>query len=93
MNPLDPNDPLKGRKLQLDFPCAWTYTVIGERERDLYEAMRVVVGEHEHTIQFSHESRGGRYRSYQLEVTVPSDEERLRIFRELHAHVHVRYIF
>lgn len=92
-NPLDPTDPLRGQKLELEFPCPWTYTVIGEDEPALQSAVASIVGAHEHTLTYSHTSKAGRYRSYQLVVTIPSDEERLRIFRELHGHDDVRYVF
>jgi len=89
----EPSDPFGGERLDLAFPCPWTYTVIGEDELELRVAVTEIVGSLEHTFSFSHRSRAGKYRSFQLEVNVPSDEERLRIFRELHESDWVVYVF
>jgi len=90
---VNPQDPLAGKELELTFPCAWSYTVIGEEDADVRAAIAAAVGDLEHTLEFSHESKGGKYRSYQLEVVVETDEVRLRIYRELHDSEKVRYLF
>jgi putative lipoic acid-binding regulatory protein len=97
MKDAEPDDPLagtplEGKKLELDYPCAWTYTVIGEDEAVLREVVVGVVGSLEHTLSFSHASKSGKYRSFELVVTVPSDVERLTIFRLLHEHPDIRYV-
>ncbi len=82
-----------GEELDLTFPSTWAYTIIGEDEPQIRDAIAEIVGVYEHTFVFSHQSRAGKYRSYQLEVTVPNDEERLRIFRELHLSGAIVYVF
>ena len=89
----EPIDPFAGEELELSFPCSWSYTVIGEDEGEVHAAIASAVQGLEHSITFSHESKGGKYRSYQLEVLVPTNAERLRVYRELHASTHVRYLF
>ncbi len=91
--PLDPADPFGGETLELEYPCPWSYTVIVDQDQAIETVIAPIVGALEHTCKASNESRSGKYRSYQLEVTVPSDEERLRIFRELRAAEPVRYVF
>ncbi len=98
---MGPSDDTNGRgesgadsdlpELELTFPCPWTYTVIGESEPRVRAAIASVVGDVEHTLEFSHASRTGKYQSLRLELTVDSDEQRLRIFRELHEHPDVSY--
>lgn len=84
--------PIEGEKLDLEFPCPWTYTIFGADEELLRAAAAEIVGEAQHTLEFSHESKSGKYRSLHLEVTVTDDEHRLRIFRELHEHADVAYV-
>lgn len=93
----EPEDPLRGsslegKKLDLSFPCPWTYTVFGEDETVLHEVVGGIVGSLEHTLSFSNTSKGGKYRSYELVVVVSSDDERLTIFRRLHEHPDIRYV-
>lgn len=79
-------------QLELSYPCTWGYTVISEGESQLRAAVAGVVGDLEHTFEPSNRSSRGRYLSFRLEVVVRTDEERLRIFRELHEHAAVRYV-
>lgn len=74
------------RKPQIDYPCEWEYRLIGESRRLMQTAARDVVGEHEHSLAASHDSRTGRYCSLQLVVTVPDEETRVSIFHSLREH-------
>ncbi|HED65062.1 MAG TPA: DUF493 domain-containing protein [Planctomycetes bacterium] len=73
-------------RLELTFPTPWTYTIFGTAEEAVRDAVRSIVTSLEHELTFSNASKTGRFLSFQLVVTVPSDEERLRIFRELREH-------
>jgi uncharacterized protein len=86
------DSPLDGQNLDLTYPCPWTYKVFGRDEDSLRTAIAPIVGELEHTIRFSNRSRSGKYVTLELEVTVPSDERRLGIYRELHEHEAVVYL-
>ena len=90
--PQDDENPFGDAELELTYPCPWTYTVIAETEEAARSAARGAVGALEHTFSFSRKSSGGRYLSFQLEVVVTSDNERLAVFRALQAHVDVRYV-
>ena len=84
--------PIEGERLTLDFPCPWTYTVIGPDPDRLRTAIEGIVGDADHSITPSHESRHGKYLSLHLEVIVRNDEERLAIFRRLHDHADVAFV-
>ena len=94
MSDSDPlaGSPLEGHELELEFPCAWTYTVIGTDEARVRAVVASTVQDAEYVLNFSHESKNGKYRSLQLEVQVRDDEERLRIFRVLHEHSDIAYV-
>ena len=85
-------EPTDEPRLELTYPCAWGYTVIGEEETAVRAAVGDIVGALRHSISLSHTSRNGRYRSFHLEVIVASDQERLTIFRRLHEHPDVRFV-
>lgn len=84
--------PLEGKKLDLEFPCPWTYTIFGADEDLLRAAAAEVVGAAQHTLEFSNASKTGKYRSFHLVVIVTDDKHRLAIFRELHGHPDVAYV-
>ena len=86
------DSPIEGQELELEFPCRWTYGVVGREEEVLRAAVAEVVGELEHSVRLSRRSSGGKYLSLEVEIVVPSDEVRLDIFRKLHEHEAVVYV-
>jgi putative lipoic acid-binding regulatory protein len=82
----------RGEELELEFPCMWAYTVFAVDEDLLRAVVESIVGHAQHTLEFSHESKGGKYRSMHLEVAVRDDAHRLAIFKELHEHAEVAYV-
>jgi putative lipoic acid-binding regulatory protein len=88
----DADGPLGGRELELTYPCTWSYTVIGRDELRMRAAVSAIVGQEDHTVRHSHQSRTGKYRSLALDVFVWSNEQRLAIFAALQAHPDVRFV-
>ncbi|HBT96160.1 MAG TPA: DUF493 domain-containing protein [Desulfobulbaceae bacterium] len=79
-------------KPQIDYPCRWQYTVVGENENALREILLLACTPAEVAIQFSHRSASGKYVSLKAEVTVASEEERNSIFRQIQDNSEVRYV-
>jgi len=63
-------------KLELEYPCTWTYKVIGTDQNLLKKAIAEVVQERECLITFSNSSSKGKYLCLNLEMNVHSDEDR-----------------
>lgn len=63
-------------KLELEYPCMWTYKVIGTDQESLKKAIAEVVQERECLITFSNSSSNGKYLCLNLEMNVHSDEDR-----------------
>ena len=77
---------------EIDYPCQWTYKILGSAEADLRNAVReVVTGEY--ILQPSNTSKTGKYMSLELVLTVHTDDERRGIGQRLHAHRAVLYVF
>jgi len=79
-------------KPQIDYPCRWQYTVVGEDERALRDILLLACAPAEVAIHFSHRSSGGKYVSLKAEVTVASEEERDSIFRLIQDNSEVRFV-
>lgn len=80
------------QKLQLDYPCNWSYKVVGEEREKLENAIREVVLEREHSISHSNTSSGGKYISLNLELLVHNEDDRQFIYEALKAHQHIRMV-
>jgi putative lipoic acid-binding regulatory protein len=85
--PLDPS-----AHLELDYPCAWTYTLIGSDEAVLFEVARRAAGACAHRLERSRRSKSGRYVSITLELVVRDEAQRLSIFDALRGSTAVRYV-
>ncbi len=83
-----------GQRLQIDYPCRWLYKVIGESAERVQAAVLEVVevDSGDVTIERSHVSSRGRYVSFNVEVTVRSEGERIAIYEALRRHNAIRLV-
>jgi uncharacterized protein len=70
----------------IDYPCSWTYKVIGRDLGALQEAIAEVVGETAHTVAFSRSSRGGAYQCLNVTITVETESARLDFYQRFCRH-------
>lgn len=82
-----------GRKLELDYPCLWVYTVIGEDCDGVRRAILEVTKERRCEIITSRKSSSGKYHSLNAEITVESEEVRDGIYLALKEHPAVKIVF
>jgi len=86
------SDSFEDARLDLDYPCRWPYTIIGEDEYHMRVAVGEVVGELDHSLELSNRSATGRYCSLKVEVVVRNDEERTGLFHSLLRREEIRYV-
>ncbi len=75
----------KPQKLVLDYPCSWSYTVIGSDQARLARAIATVVQERPCRISPAKSSRTGKYQSMHLELVVGDEAERTELYLALKA--------
>ncbi len=79
-------------KPRIEYPCSWTYKVIGMNEKDLTSAIKIVLGSDNLLITKSHTSSGGKYISLNAEIIVKNDESRLMAYQNLKNHAAVKVV-
>mgnify|MGYP001814364801 CR=1 FL=1 len=79
-------------KLELDYPCSWSYTLIGGQEEKLRQAIDAVAGGVEHSVKPGNKSKTGKYCSLTLELEVKSEAMRIAIFYALEEQADVRSV-
>ena len=79
------------RRPHIEYPCAWSYRLIGASEASLREAVRDVLGAPAALTQGRASGRG-RYVSATLTVQVRDEPHRLAVFEALAAHEAVVYV-
>ena len=83
---------LRNEKLELEYPCKWTYKVIGAGQEALRIAIAEIVYDREFSVTLSNESRTGKYCCLNLQMTVDSDEYRTQTYDALRSHPLIRLI-
>lgn len=76
----------------IEYPCQWSYKIIGQDEKLLRTAASNAAGNKAHTISISNQSSGGKYVSICLELDVNNEDERLEIFAKLKSDSNVKIV-
>ncbi|HOE22632.1 MAG TPA: DUF493 domain-containing protein [Smithellaceae bacterium] len=78
-------DPQK-QKLRLDYPCSWTYKIIGRNPDDMQSAVHEVVRDRSCRVSLSRQSATAKYVCLHIELTVESESHRLDLYEKLKTH-------
>ena len=81
----------KNPKPVVEYPCLWGYKIIGQEENSLRGAVKECLdtclqpnsGDREYELGLSRSSKGGKYVSLSLNLTVQDQDERDAIFAAL----------
>lgn len=82
----------RDEKLQLDYPCSWSYKLIASEVKALKQAIRDVIDEREHKLTHSKSSKGGKYVSMNLDMLVHNEDDRNFIYEALKAHQNIKMV-
>jgi putative lipoic acid-binding regulatory protein len=69
--------------LQIEYPCTWSFRIMGEDEEGLKDLVCCVMEGAEYTLVFGNRSGSGKYLSLELTTGVDSREHRDFIFSSL----------
>ncbi|MEA2099089.1 MAG: DUF493 domain-containing protein [Campylobacterota bacterium] len=79
-------------KLELEYPCGWTYKLIGYEKEAIQKAIHSVIAQREHNLTHSNSSKTGKYVSMNLDIVIQNEDERTFIFEALKAHQHIKMV-
>lgn len=82
----------ENKKPQIDYPCKWSYKIIGESVEEMISAVEEVVADLEYDLTPSNISRKGKYFSLNITVVVPSEIMRDVIFQKLTKHPAIKFV-
>jgi len=86
------NDPEGQKSAVIDYPCLWSYQIIGADEDDLHRAAAEIIQDRSYRMALSRSSEKGKYQSFQLDVVVESEGHRLAVYEALRAHPAVKIV-
>jgi putative lipoic acid-binding regulatory protein len=79
-------------KLELTYPCSWSYKLIAGEKEALEKAIHDVIVEREHKRVHSKNSKGGKYVSMNLDLLVHNEDDRNFIYEALKAHQNIKMV-
>jgi putative lipoic acid-binding regulatory protein len=79
-------------KLKLEYPCGWSYKLIGYEKEAIKRAIHDVIVKKEHKLTDSNSSRSGKYVSMNLDLVVTNEDERNFIFQALKEHQNIKMV-
>jgi len=77
---------------KIDYPCLWQYKVIATDCAQIRRIVEEHLGDAPYSLSESKKSSGGKYVSMNLELTVHSDYQRLRLYEALAADAAVKVV-
>ncbi|MFT5661760.1 MAG: putative lipoic acid-binding regulatory protein [Sulfurimonas sp.] len=80
------------KKLELEYPCSWSYKLIGHEKEAIQKAIHDVILEREHTLNHSNNSKTGKYVSLNLALIIQNEDERNFIYEALKKHKHIKMV-
>ena len=80
------------KKIVLEYPCSWSYKLIGHEKEAIQKAIHDVILQREHSLDHSNNSKTGKYVSMNLELVIQNEDERNFIYEALKAHQHIKMV-
>jgi len=80
------------QKVNIEYPCAWVYKVIGPDKGIIKNAVKEVMQERQCSVTLSNKSSGGKYYSLNVEIEVYSEEDRNLNYEALKKHPDIKMV-
>lgn len=74
------------QKPVMEYPCPWTYKIIGKDQEGLKAAIAQVMQDQAYTVALSNSSAQGKYHCLNVQVIIPSEAVRLALHESLCNH-------
>jgi putative lipoic acid-binding regulatory protein len=83
---------LNNHKLKLDYPCSWSYKIVLLQEHNANAIARNVLNDREYKVSKSKVSSKGKFKSYNIDLMVHSDEDRTNLHKFFGEHKNVKMV-
>lgn len=82
----------KDHKLKLEYPCTWTYKIIGVNQDEMKAAVLGIIQDRVCSVTLSRSSENAKYHCLNVEVTVESESHRQIIYDSLKTHRAIKIV-
>jgi len=83
---------LSQHKLELDYPCNWTYKLVIRKEQNMNKIIKELLDDRKHGVKPSKTSSQGKFKSYTLDLIVEDENDRKDLYKILGDHEHIKMV-
>jgi uncharacterized protein len=83
---------MEAERPEIDYPCQWTYQIIGQGEALLRGHIEATLLGLEHELEVTRTSTSGRYSSIRVTLVVSDEAQRLKLGAAFQQHPAVRIV-
>jgi len=80
---------LSKEKLKLEYPCSWIYKLVVLQDHDISKTLDDILSL-DFKLKASKISKKGKFKSYNLELIVEDEKQRLELYELLKAHKDIK---
>ncbi len=83
------------KKLDIKYPCEWTYKIIGNKYELIVEAIDSIFSKYnckDYEVDISKKSRSAKYISVNLNIEVDDEATRLKYYEKLSEHKNITIV-
>mgnify|MGYP003993395929 FL=1 len=86
-------DKRDNEEVSIDYPCEWSYKVIGSDKGSVHNAIVDIIQDSEYHITDSNASKTGKYLSFNVAVMVGDEAYRNKIYQAFKGHEDIKFVF
>jgi len=83
---------LSNKKLELTYPCKWCYKIVLHKDTNPNVVVKNILNDKKHNITNSKSSSKGKYKSYNINLIVNNETERLDLYNKLLKHKDIKMV-
>ena len=83
---------LNNHKLELEYPCSWCYKIVIKDEHNGNKIAKEILDNRKHKVTKSKVSSSGKFKSYNVDLLVHSDEDRTALHKLFKDHKNIKMV-
>jgi len=83
---------LSKHKLELEYPCNWCYKIVLLKDSNAKHIAKDILEDREHKVTNSKTSSKGKFKSYNIDLTIHSDEDRTSLHKKFSDHKDIKMV-
>lgn len=83
---------INGKKPEISYPCFWEYKLIINSSQKLENIIKETLKDKEYKISKSNKSKNNSYESYNVNIFVLSEDERLGLFKSFKQNKQIKFV-